>query len=153
MGGIKISENFDEVMVSIRQEVALIQKELEDDKAVRQCLKNIGKALQKHVKKFAPNHSLHPSYSDVYSKSMYKHIKDDVQYSVKKSRLSKQLYVSVHGGDWTGYKWLWVNDGHTTQKGEWIPGTHFVDKAVSASQDEISQIVDEYIKEALGNNG
>ena len=65
----------------------------------------------------------------------------------------RQYYVSVRGGKWTGYKWLWVNDGHFSQKGNWVKGTHFVDKAEAAADNGINEIVDEYLKEALEDNG
>ena len=90
------------------------------------------------------------AYSDA-GKGQYKHIMDDIGYSVKKSRSTNQWYVSIHGKKWTGYKWLWVNDGHTTKEGTWVEGNHFVDKAEAASSGEVDKIIDGYLKEAIGD--
>ena len=152
MSKLKFEDDFDESWKQVTEYVSSLQDKLEDDKKVKECLRKVGQHIQKLVKQFAPRPSKHPSYSDA-GKGNYKHIVDDIKYTVRKSRANGQYYVSVHGGKWTGYKWLWVNDGHLTQNGDWVEGTHFVDKAETASQDGISEIVDEYLKEALKDNG
>lgn len=150
MGGLKIEDDFDESWEDIKKYVSSLQNKIEDENKIKSCLREIGKHIQKYVKQYAPKPSKNPSYSDA-GKSNYKHIIDDIKYNVKKSRSNGQYYVSVHGGKWTGYKWKWVNDGHFTTAGTWVSGTHFVDKAEQSSEDGINEIVDKYLKEALGN--
>ena len=148
MGGLNITDDFDEAWKDVQEFVGSIQDQITNEGAVKRCLREIGKEIQKIVKKFAPKRSKHPSYSDA-GKDQYAHIIDDITFSVKKSRTTKQHYVSVHGRKWTGYKWLWVNDGHLTKDGEWVEGCHFVDKAEAASAEVVNTIVDKYIKDAL----
>lgn len=148
MGGFKIEDNFDECWTDIEQYVSEIQDKIGDEQSIKSCLREIGKYIQKAVKQYAPKRSTNPSYSDV-SKSEYKHIMDDITYSVKKSRANGQHYVTIKGGKKTGYKWLWVNNGHVAKDGTNIPGNHFVDKAEKASEKGVQDIVDKYIKDAL----
>lgn len=148
MGSLEFVDDFEEQWSDIEAYVGSLQYKITDEKKLKSCLREIGKHIARFVKQYAPSRTQHPSYSDV-GKGEYKHIVDDVKYSVKKSKLTKQLYVSVHGGKWTGYKWLWVNDGHVMRDGTWVPGTHFVDKAEKASDDGIDDIIDQYIEEAF----
>lgn len=148
MGGINITDDFDEAWKDVEQFVGSIQDKIADEGAIKRCLKEIGQEIQKNVRRFAPRRSQKPSYSDA-GKNQYAHIMDDITYNVKKSKASKQYYVSVHGKKWTGYKWLWVNDGHVMKDGTWVSGNHFVDKAEAASSDAVNTIVDKYIKDAL----
>jgi len=148
MSGFKIEDDFQEQWEDIQHYIGSIQDKLEDDNAVKACLREIGNCIKKAVKQYAPKRSQNPSYSDS-GKGNYKHIVDDITYNVKKSRSSGQYYVSVHGGKWTGYKWLWVNDGHVATNGTKVPGNHFIDKAEKASEKNVQDIVDKYIKSAL----
>lgn len=149
MGGLKISDDFDEAWADIEKYVGSLQ-EVMDESKIKKMLKEIGASVAKAVKRYAPKRSQNPSYSDD-GKGQYKHIMDDIGYSVKKSRSTNQWYVSIHGKKWTGYKWLWVNDGHMTRDGEWVEGNHFVDKAEAASSAEVDKIIDGYLKEAIGD--
>ena len=150
MGGFSINDDFDEAWKDIETYVGSLQDILDESK-LKKLFKEIGAVVAKAVKRYAPKRSQNPSYSDVPSKGEYKHIVDDIGYSVKKSRSTKQWYVSVHGKKWTGYKWLWVNDGHMTTDGDWVEGNHFVDKAEAASASEVDKIIDGYLKDALGD--
>ena len=148
MGGINITDDFDEAWKDIEQFVGSIQDKITNEGAIKRCLKEIGKEIQQTVRRFAPKRSKNPSYSDA-GKDQYRHIMDDITYTVRKSRTTRQYYVSVHGKKWTGYKWLWVNDGHMMKNGTWVSGNHFVDKAEAASSNAVNTIVDRYIKDAL----
>lgn len=147
MGGFSINDDFDEAWKDIETYVGSLQDILDESK-LKKLFKEIGAAVAKAVKRYAPKRSQNPSYSDA-GKGQYKHIIDDIGYSVKKSRSTKQWYVSIHGKKWTGYKWLWVNDGHLTTDGDWVEGCHFVDKAEAASSAEVDQIIDKFLKDAL----
>jgi len=148
MSGFTINDNFEESWADIEKYVGSLQDRLEDEKTIKTCLKEVGNHIKQNVKRYAPKHSKNPSYSDL-NKSEYKHILDDITYVIKKSKSAGQYYVSVKGGKATGYKWLWVNNGHVAKNGTFVQGTHFVDKAEQASADGINQIVDNYIKEAM----
>lgn len=148
MSGFKITDNFEESWAEIEAYVASLQDKIADEKDIKRFLRDIGKSIAKAVKRYAPRRSQNPSFSD-FPKSEYKHIIDDIGYSVKKSKSTNQWYVSVHGKKWTGYKWLWVNDGHLTKDGDWMEGNHFVDKAEAASSQEVNDIIDKFMKDAL----
>lgn len=149
MSGLKASDNFEEVWEDLEKYVGSLQDMLTDESKVKSCLKEIGTTIKQNVTRYAPRPSANPSYSD-FKASEYKHIIDDIKFVVKKSKETGQYYVSVRGGKATGYKWLWVNDGHVTQSGDFVQGTHFVDKAEEGSTEAVNKIVDRYIKEALG---
>lgn len=149
MGGFSINDDFQEQWKDIETYVGSLQDILDENK-LKKMFKEIGAVVAKAVKRYAPRRSQNPSYSDA-GKGQYKHIMDDIGYSVKKSRSTNQWYVSIHGKKWTGYKWLWVNDGHTTKEGTWVEGNHFVDKAEAASSTEVDKIIDGYLKEAIGD--
>lgn len=148
MGGIKPIDDFQEQWTDIEKYVGSLQEKIADEKKLKSCLREIGKHIARFVKQYAPAKTDNPSYSDA-GKENYKHIVDDIQVSVRRNKFNKQYYVSVHGGKWTGYKWLWVNTGHVTRNGTPVPGNHFVDKAEKASEDGINEIVDKYIEDAL----
>ena len=147
MSGLNAYDDFDEVWTDIEKYVGSLQDILDESK-LKKLFKEIGVVVAKAVKRYAPKRSEHPSLSDVKG-GQYYHIIDDIKYSVKRNRFNKQWYVSIHGGKWSGYKWLWVNDGHFTTDGEWINGNHFADKAEAASASEVNKIVDSYLKDAL----
>lgn len=148
MGSFEVVDDFQEQWTDIEKYVGSLQDKITDERKIKDCLKEIGKYIARFVKQYAPSRSSNPSYSDA-GKGNYKHIVDDVKSSVRKNRFNRQYYVSVHGGKWTGYKWLWLNDGHMMKNGRWVPGTHFVDKAEKASADGVDDIVDKYIEEAF----
>ena len=111
-----------------------------EESQLRKALKEIGNCIMKYVKQYAP------SPSD----ESHTHIKNDIKMHVKKSKQSKELYVSVLGGRDTGYKWNFINKGFTDRKGKFHEGNHFVDRAERASESEVNDIIDKYIKSALG---
>lgn len=148
MSDFEAYDDFDEAWADVKAYVGSLQDKITDEGVLKKCLKEVGQQVSKLVKRYAPSKSQNPSYSDVKG-GEYKHIIDDIKFSVKRNKLNKQWYVSVHGGKWTGYKWLWLNDGHLTTDGDWVEGNHFVDKAEAASIDVVNNIVDKYLQEAL----
>lgn len=115
-----------------------------DEKEQKKVLREVGTCIKKYVKQYAPDKTNKPSNG-----KEYKHIKDDVTFQVKKSKDNDNLYVSVKGGKTTGYKWVFLNNGFTDRGGHFHNGTQFVDKAETASEQEVSKIIDDYIKEVL----
>ena len=106
-----------------------------------QCLKTIGLTVKANVENNLPR-------SDKIKKKRIPHMKDDVQYMLKTSR-GGERYVSIRGGKKTASLWHVVNDGHVAENGTMVAGTHFVDRAVTQSEEEIEQIVDMFIEEIL----
>lgn len=135
----------------IESNVSALQNKM-DDNSLKQILRKIGKILKDKVKSYAPNRSESPSYSD-FPPGQYKHVVDDVKFEVKRSQSTGQIYVSVKGGKESGYKWLWLNDGHLTASGTMVPGTHFLDKAQRASEQEIDDAVNNFLEEILNGLG
>lgn len=136
----------DEGWRKIEDYVGNLQNKMNDEN-LRKVLRKIGTVTKKKVQQYAPEHSTAPSYAD-FSEGEYKHIKDDIKFVVKKSSTG-ELYVSVRGGKTTGYKWLWVNDGHIAQDGSYVPGTHFVDKAEATAEDDINRTIDAFMEDIL----
>ena len=77
------------------------------------------------------------------------HIADDIEHRIKKARGTKELYVTISGGEKTWQKWLVVNDGHVAQNGKFVPGNYFADKAVLKAENEIDDIVDSFLQEVV----
>lgn len=152
MAGLKFEDDFEKNWDDIQKFVGELQNKVSDEKLIKRMLREIGKYIKEVVHKYAPARSANPSYSDA-GMDNYKHIVDDITFSVKRSKSEDNHYVSIKGGKWTGYKWLWVNDGHVAQDGTFVPGCHFVDKAEKASTDGVNEIVEKYVKEALRNDG
>lgn len=115
------------------------------DKNINPALNQIGSVVAVNVSTVAP-----VSDSDYYyykgQKVPNTHLKDDVVYKVKKSRKLKNKYVSISGGKKTWAKWHLANDGHVAENGKFIPGSHFVEQAVTKSEEKIDSIVDSFVK-------
>lgn len=70
----------------------------------------------------------------------YKHMVDDIQESTYKNKYGNKT-TRVRGGKKTGRKWHLLNDG--TYK---MDATHFMDKALMDSEEEINSIIDEELR-------
>lgn len=136
----------DEGWKEIEDFVGSLQNKMNDEN-LKKVLRKVGKAAKKKVQQYAPERSQDPSYSD-FGKGRYKHIKEDINYVVKKTELG-DMYVTISGGKTTGYKWQWVNDGHIAQNGRYVPGTHFIDKAEAAMGDDINKAVNDFMEDLL----
>lgn len=88
-----------------------------------------------------------------YDKSVpYVQMDDDVKVAVKKSRTG-DVYVSVKGGKYTGFKWHFLNDGTRNKDGSaHTPATHFMDRALEQSKSEIDKIISDVMKR-VANDG
>lgn len=115
------------------------------DRNINPVLNQIGSVVAVNVEMVAP-----VSDEDFYyykgKKVSNTHIKDDVVYRVKKSRKMDCKYVSIGGGKKTWAKWHLANDGHVAENGKFVPGNHFVEKAVLKSEDKIESLVDAFVK-------
>lgn len=107
---------------------------------VDKTLKQIGKVVKSAIEFTAPMST---------GRRTTKHIVHDVTYKLKTSKASGQRYVSVRGGKETGWKWEMVNDGHVALNGKFIPGNHFVDKAVASCEREVDSIIEARLREIL----
>ena len=79
----------------------------------------------------------------------YIHMKDDVKFAVKKDKRGN-LYVSVKGGQHTGYKWAAVDTGHIARDGAtFVPGLNFISRAMNASEGEVERMIDDLIRKVV----
>lgn len=120
----------------------------------RTVLRKIGTSVKKNVVRL-----LHESDVETRAKEIrpgnydgsrpYVHMKDDVKSTVKKDKQG-EYYVSIKGGKMTGFKWGPVNNGHIARDGTtFVPGTHFMDRAVQASSGDVDKIVDELLRKMV----
>lgn len=110
-----------------------------------QILERVGKTVKARVERAIDQ--CRRTVPDSYKKR-HEHIRDDVVYKVKSSRRAGGKYVSISGGRSTWRLWHLVNDGHV-QDGIFTPGNHFIDRAVTLSEDEVMRIIDEEIGAAI----
>lgn len=120
------------------------------EKEERSMLRKIGKAVQKYVIRNLRLHRMTEKEIEGrknYDRTMpYKQMDDDVKVEVRKSK-EGDLYVSVKGGKYTGYKWHFLNDGTRNQDGTLHTlATHFMDKALNQAAVEIEKIVESVIR-------
>lgn len=128
----------------------LIQKE---EKAT---LRKIGKAVQKYVTRQL--RLVRMTAKEIESRKNYDktvpyiQMDDDVKVAVKKSRTG-DIYASIKGGKYTGYKWHMLNDGTRNLDGSvHTPATHFMDLALEQSKAEVDKIISDLMKK-VANDG
>ncbi|WP_312373010.1 HK97-gp10 family putative phage morphogenesis protein [Lachnoclostridium sp.] len=78
----------------------------------------------------------------------YKHMKDDVKYTVKRDK-SGGLYAKIQGGKNTGYKWRFLNDGTVRNGKIHTRATHFIDHALSDSSHDVDNIINRTINKSI----
>jgi len=119
----------------------------------KKFLSKTGSAIKSNVVKFLHRSGIE-SRLDIDPKNYdgsrpYVHIKDDVRFTVKKNKQG-DLYVSVKGGKYTGYKWGFLNDGHIARDGHtFVPGTKFMERALQSSQGDINNAIYEIMKKVV----
>ena len=143
---------YQKAIQDIKQEVLTLTVLVDDE--MEQAFFDIGAILKLQVENSLPRSD---KSVDVRKSTRKKHIhlKDDVKYWVGKSKRTGNRYVSVYGGKDTGYKWGWVNDGHVFKRsrkqtsGQFVPGIHFLEKALSRAEGMIDSTINEYLEEAV----
>lgn len=126
--GFKVSDDeFDVTIGKLPQATEEVQKRI---------LRKGANALKKNVIKNLKRSNI--------KKSEYKHMKDDVQVSVRKDRYGDYV-ARVRGGTKTGNKWHLLNDG--TYR---MDATHFMDRSIAESDSEIEAIIDEEMRKLFG---
>ena len=119
------------------------------DEVSKEALFEVGKTLMHAVQDALPRSDKEYDSKNGRRKK-HVHLKDDVKYWVDHAKGSGPLYVSIYGGYDTGYKWGWINDGYIHAKShEFVPGIHFLEKAIVRSQSTIESIIDDYLEEGL----
>ena len=149
---MKATLEYQKAIQDIKQEVLTLTVLVDDE--MEQAFFDIGAILKLQVENSLPRSD---KSVDVRKSTRKKHIhlKDDVKYWVGKSKRTGNRYVSVYGGKDTGYKWGWVNDGHVFKRsrkqtsGQFVPGIHFLEKALSRAEGMIDSTIDEYLEEAV----
>lgn len=103
-----------------------------------ECLKIIGLTVKGNVIAAMPR-------SNKVKKKRMKHMQDDVKHKVKTSKTGER-YVSVGGGKKTGSLWHLVNNGHVAEDGTVVAGKHFIEAAITQSNEEIESIIDSFLE-------
>ncbi len=140
--------NYIEQISSIDEMIRSLPKSMESEE--KKFLSKTGSAIKSNVVKYLHRSGIEYRL-DIDPKNYdgsrpYVHIKDDVKFTVRRNKLG-DLYVSVKGGKYTGYKWGFLNDGHIAKDGKtFVPGTKFIERALQASQGDISNELHEIMK-------
>jgi len=142
----KVSLEYTEAVNGLREEVHRL-KYLTDD-SMETALFEIGAILKLQIEKSLPKSNKEQEKRKGRTRQ-HTHLVDDVKYWVGTAKKSGQKYVSAFGGRDTGYKWGWVNDGyiHAGSK-TFVPGIHFLEKALDRSEGMIEDAIDDALEEA-----
>lgn len=149
---MKATIEYQNAIQGMRQEVLALRVLVDED--MEQAFFDIGAILKLQVENALPRSD---KSVDVRKSTRKKHVhlQDDVKYWVGKSKKTGNRYVSVYGGKDTGYKWGWVNDGHVFKRsrkdtsGKFIPGIHFLEKALARAESMIEDVIDEALEKVV----
>ena len=136
---------------SIDEMLRSLPKSMESEE--KKFLSKTGSAIKSNVVRYLHRSGIE-SRLDIDPKNYdgsrpYVHIKDDVRFTVKRNKQGN-LYVSVKGGKYTGYKWGFLNDGHIARDGKtFVPGTKFMERALQVSQGDISTALHDIMKKVV----
>lgn len=135
---------YEDVLSGIREELVTMDKKIGE--ARPRLLKGIGKVLKTHTTTILNKYrNFESNLTNFDGTKPYVHMADDVKVTVTEDE------VSVHGGKKTGFKWHIVDDG-VIRRGRRIPGKHFTDEAIKASEGEIERLIEEIARE-VSNGG
>lgn len=140
-----------EITDSINRMPNLVQKE------ETSMLRKIGKAVQKYVVLNLRLYRMPEAKTRKrknYDKSMpYIQMDEDVEVKADKTK-EGDLYVSIKGGKYTGYKWHFLNDGTRNEDGSiHTAATHFMDRALKQAANEIEKIIDSTMRKVAEDDG
>lgn len=143
--------DFKEQISSIDEMLRSLPKSMESEE--KKFLSKTGSAIKSNVVRYLYRSGIE-SRLDIDPKNYdgsrpYVHIKDDVRFTVKRNKQG-DLYVSVKGGKYTGYKWGFLNDGYIARDGKtFVPGTKFMERALQVSQGDISTALHDIMKKVV----
>jgi len=143
--------DFNEQISSIDEMLRSLPKSMESEE--KKFLSKTGSAIKSNVVRYLHRSGIE-SRLDIDPKNYdgsrpYVHIKDDVRFTVRRNKQG-DLYVSVKGGKYTGYKWGFLNDGHIARDGKtFVPGTKFMERALQVSQGDISTALHDIMKKVV----
>jgi len=143
--------DFNEQISSIDEMLRSLPKSMESEE--KKFLSKTGSAIKGNVVRYLHRSGIE-SRLDIDPKNYdgsrpYVHIKDDVRFTVRRNKQG-DLYVSVKGGKYTGYKWGFLNDGHIARDGKtFVPGTKFMERALQVSQGDISNALHDIMKKVV----
>lgn len=143
--------DFKEQISSIDEMIKSLPKSMESEE--KKFLSRTGSAIKGNVVRYLHRSGIE-SRLDIDPKNYdgsrpYVHIKDDVRFTVRRNKQG-DLYVSVKGGKYTGYKWGFLNDGHIARDGKtFVPGTKFMERALQVSQGDISNALHDIMKKVV----
>lgn len=100
---MKASVSYEEVLEGIQIDISRLLKLAEDKR--REALEKIGVAVESAITATVPK-SDKEFYWYEGSERESVHIADDIEHRIKKARGTKELYVTISGGEKTWQKWL-----------------------------------------------
>jgi HK97 gp10 family phage protein len=125
---------------SIQEDILNMSKVLENER--KTIITKGAKVIKSAVINNLHRSDLGPTATN-YDGTPYIHMKDDVKTQIKDDKTGN-TYAIIKGGRYTGYKWHMLNNGTSKTK-----ATHFVDKTLEQTENEINQIIDEAITKAV----
>lgn len=140
---MKVNFDYKDTVYSIEEQIAKIPDNMEKEK--KHILNKSAKLLKKTVEESFKNmeYNVSPGTTNYDGSLPYVHLADDVTTSIKDDR-SGNVYAVLKGGKFTGYKWHMLENGTTTTK-----ATHFIEKALKQTEDEINSYIDDAIGRAV----
>ena len=149
---MKVQVDYEDAMVSINEMINRMPKQLQENERI--VLRKIGSIVRGKVVQFLHNSDVELRAKQIMPSNYdgsrpYIHMKDDVKFAVKKDKRGN-LYVSVKGGQHTGYKWAAVDTGHIARDGAtFVPGLNFISRAMNASEGEIERMIDDLVRKVV----
>lgn len=142
---MKVNFDYKDTVYSIEEQLTRIPESMEKERM--QILKKSAKLLKKTIEKsFSSMESDVPSTTANYDGSTpYVHLKDEVKTSIKDDKIGN-IYAVIKGGKFTGYKWHMLENGTSN-----TDATHFIEKALKETADEIDSYIDEAIRKMVSD--
>lgn len=142
---MKVSLDYSAALDDISAMIPEMQKLLEGNE--RKALSETGKAVKRAVESVMVRSDIEARVKNPknHDGTPHTHMIDDVRFKVKKGK-NGDYYVSIGGGNNTGYKWHLVNDGWTDRGGTFHQGNKFMEKAMQNASGEIEAEIDKLLK-------
>jgi HK97 gp10 family phage protein len=136
MNGIQYQDG----LFSIQEEIGNMARILESERKI--ILAKGAKIIKAAVINNLPKSDLDASATN-YDGSPYIHMRNDVKTQIKDDKAGN-VYAVIKGGKYTGYKWHMLENGTSKMR-----ATHFIEKSMSQTEEEINKLIDEAISRAV----
>ena len=137
---MKVTLETNSIIANISEELSNLPKSIESQQ--KTILQKSAKIIKKNVELNLPKSDLGATATN-YDGTPYTHMRDDVKATIKDDKAGT-VYVVIHGGKKTGFKWHMLENGTSNSK-----AIHFIDKAMKQSESEIDKYIDDAIARAV----